>query len=171
MALLDLAPERRASETLGFLWALLDDTTAMRRREIGDLPVDAIVWQPAPGSHSIGAVLLHMADAEQGWLHEVAGGTVRTQAQRDRVLADATDPFGGSWPTPPAMPLADLYAILDETRARSRELIGSIADPERAFVLGERSVTLRWVLKHVITHEAYHYGQVALLAHLWKTRG
>jgi len=163
MNTVDLGGLERDASPVGLLWALLDDTTRMRRAEIGELDGDAVTWVPFPGMHSIGAVLMHIVDAEVHWIHEVVGGDLRSPERRVLLQSDATDQWNRRWAPAPEMAHADLLALHDATRARSHELAGGILDPEATFPLGDRLVTLRWVLKHVATHEAYHYGQIELL--------
>ena len=76
------------------------------------------------------------------------------------------DQYAGKWPTPPRMPLSWYYTQHDAIRARSLELMRELTDPDeiRKVVWSpDRSCTVRWILQHVIEHEAYHLGQAVLL--------
>ncbi|MFM7321917.1 MAG: DinB family protein [Armatimonadota bacterium] len=161
--LVDLEPEASSVE---LLWSLLDDTTRMRRAEIGALADDALSWTPFEGMHSIGAVLMHIIDAEVHWIHEVVGGVPRSPEDRILLQSDATDQWNRHWAPAPALDHAALLRMHDAVRARSKVLAGDFVDATATFPLGDRSATLRWVLKHVATHEAYHYGQIELLRQL-----
>lgn len=76
---IDIVPVSGLNVQVGLLLAALDNTTTEWRQELGDVPDEAVVWQPFPGGHSIGALLLHMADVEAYWLHEIAAGQERTE--------------------------------------------------------------------------------------------
>lgn len=127
-------------------------------------PVDAeaAAAHPAPGAHSIWEIVLHLT----AWNREV------TRRLRD---GDARDPADGDWPIVPATPtdgawrdaLSRLRASQDELRAAIEAL-----SPERwaARISGPRDpalgtgITNREMLYGVLQHEAYHTGQMALLA-------
>lgn len=71
------------------------------------------------------------------------------------------------WPTPPRKPLAWYLEQQDTIRTRTREIIRTLNDPEMAIPCKGQTFTLRWLLHHVLTHEAYHGGQAVLLALQW----
>jgi uncharacterized damage-inducible protein DinB len=68
------------------------------------------------------------------------------------------------WPAPPRQPLAWYLEQHDRIRARTHEILADFNDPAQEFQRKNDRVTLRWLLHHVIGHEAYHAGQVLLLA-------
>ncbi|MFY7953703.1 MAG: DinB family protein [Armatimonadaceae bacterium] len=145
------------------LWAVLEDTTRMRRAEIGDVADNLLSWTPNEGMHSIGAVMMHIIETEAQWIHEVLGGRKRSSEERAFQQADATDQWGGNWAPAPALSWSELLAYHDTIRLQSRTVVEALGEPEATSPLGNRLVTLRWVLKHVATHEAYHFGQIELL--------
>ena len=71
---------------IGLLLSMLDDSTANWREGLGDVSQDAIVWQPVPNGHSVGAILFHIAGVEAYWLHEIGTGQPRSQEERDALL-------------------------------------------------------------------------------------
>jgi len=163
MAAIDLPGLPESADEVRLLWALLDDTTRMRRAEAGPIAPATLVWSPAPGMHSIGSVLMHIIDAEAYWIHEVLGGVARTPEERTLHQADATNQWNHQWANAPELDHAALLALHDTVRERSKRLAGAFDDPAATFPKAEGRFTLRWVLKHVATHEAYHYGQIEML--------
>lgn len=144
----------------------LDDGTREWREELGNVDEDAIVWQPTPGFHSIGALILHIADVEVWWLHVVLGGRPYPEALRKKLLSEDTNQDDVQWPTPPRMPLAEYFAIHDEVRRGTAEVLSQPFDPKGVYE-NERyrsRMTNRWILSHTLTHESYHGGQAVLLA-------
>ena len=161
---IDIVPEQGLNVEIGLLLAMLDDNTQNWREELGDVPQEAVVWQPVSNGHSIGAILFHIADVEAFWLHEIATGQPRSQEERDALLSDATDQYGGKWPAPPIRPLAWYYEQHDAIRVRTREIVQEINNPEHVGKRRDKEFTLRWLLYRVLAHEAYHGGQAVLLA-------
>jgi hypothetical protein len=71
-----------ASPDIGLLAASLQNATREWRQELGEVDEEAIVWQPVPDMHSIGALILHIVDVEAWWIESVAAGKSRHAASR-----------------------------------------------------------------------------------------
>lgn len=165
----DAKPLPGYQEPYGLLCAILQDGTNEWRWEIdADLPEEAVVWQPFPGGHSIGAVILHIIDAEVGWMEEFALGKTMSAEERKLLMLEETDVDSWKWPTPPAEKLSWYFDLHDRIRARTLESIKSWPPADTVKKHGENERTLRWVFGHVIQHEAYHGGQAVLLSRLWQ---
>lgn len=158
--------EARNAE-IGLLLGMLDAGTQNARRELGEVAEEAIVWQPYPNGHSIGAILIHLAACEASWLHQVVAGQDVPDLETQWMDGAGIDQYAGIWPAPPAKPLSWYYGLQDEVRVRTRELIGELPDPDvfRTVTWSpDRECTVRWILHHIIEHEAYHIGQAILLS-------
>jgi len=150
------------------LCAILLDGTNEWRMELDEwLPDEAVVWQPEPGGHSIGGCILHIAAAEVFWFERFALGRTPDPEERKLLLAEETDVDACTWPDPPKQPLSWYFEVHDRIRARTLEGIKSWPPAETAIEWDDEPRTLRWVLGHVIQHEAYHGGQAVLLNRLW----
>lgn len=164
----DVEPLPGYQEPLGLLCAILQDGTNEWRWEIDeDLPEEAIVWQPYPGAHSIGAIILHIIDAEIGWFEEFALGQPMNPEERKLLMLDETDVDSWKWPTPPKERLSWYFELHDRIRKRTLESIKRWPSADTIKMHGEHGRTLRWVFGHIIQHEAYHGGQAVLLSRLW----
>ncbi len=174
MERVDLVPAEGLDVQIGLLLSVLDDVTNEWRGMLGDVPDEAVAWQPFPGGHSIGGVLLHIADVEAHWLHEVAAGQPRDPEELKTLLSEETQQGQVQWPTPPDKPLSWYYAQQDTVRARTSRFVASLNDPLHFGTRlhfdtrRETEFTLRWLLNHVISHEAYHGGQAVLLSLIHK---
>lgn len=167
---IDIAPVSGVEPQVGRLLEMLDVTTQEWREELGNVSEEALIWQPMAEGHSIGAVILHIADVEAHWIHEVGGGRARLREELDRLHSDDTDQYAGKWPTPPLQTLGWYLRQHDEIRARTRETVRSLNDADHVGARGEQTFTLRWLMHHVMTHEAYHGGQAVLLALMHASR-
>jgi uncharacterized damage-inducible protein DinB len=164
----DIVPVEGVHPEIGLLLAMLDDVTKKWTNELGRVSKETIVWQPRPEAHSIGALILHISDVEAFWLHEVGAGQPLTEAHNLLFLSEATQQYAGRWPTPPKRPLSWYMPQHQSIRERTREFVRNLNDPEHVGRYGKREFTLRWLLHHIISHEAYHDGQAVLLASLRK---
>lgn len=164
---LDIEPLAGYRADVGLLLAALEDSTREWRGDLGDPSIDAIVWQPHPGSHSIGGILLHSASVELHWFDAFLARKTLDPEELKILLTNETDVEHGIWPTPPAHTIAWYYEIHNDIRKRVFESLKEV-DPDSRFDRGAYSITLRWVLAHVVQHDSYHGGQAVLLHELWK---
>lgn len=121
---------------------------------IPELPREQLVWRPAPGSHSIGRLLWHIADVEDRWLREfIQEGPFEPRFGKGSL--DGTD--NASIPA-----WDDLMAYLEETRERTLAALPAYADrlaEERRFYTYRSSIG--FIFTFMVTHEAAHAGQIA----------
>ncbi len=164
----DIAPLAGYPDDYGLLLASLQDGTNEWRGELGHPGVDAITWQPYPGGYSIGGLLLHIGAVEVYWFESFCLGREPDPVEMGRLMVGETDVDNGTWPVPPAEPLSYYYGLLDTIRARTLENVRSFPAGETAKEHHGGSKTFRWVVSHVVQHEAYHGGQAVLLGELAK---
>ena len=171
-----------ASPTAALKVAEVADVHAKLERAIRELPPEALAWQPAPGSNTIGMLVAHIA------LNEVHLAQVGLRRERDGHVADVIgigadddglpiEDFGGR---PPAAldgkPAAFFLDLLSRSLAHTRDA----ARPLHETTLGEEIVRpprpdgsvrvfdQRWILHHMVEHAAQHLGQVNTLRRQWK---
>ena len=163
----DVEPLAGYPEPYGLLLAILQDGTREWRAELPDeLSADAMVWQPYPGLHSIGAIMLHIAFVEIVWFERFALHLPFDPEERKLLMVDETDVDEWQWPVPPRQPLSWYYELHDKIRIRTLENIKQWPEPEATRGEDDDLRTMRWLLGHVIQHEAYHGGQAVLLHRL-----
>ena len=150
---------------IGMLAAMLQDGTREWREELGDVDEDAIVWQPFPGSHSIGALILHMIECEVWWIESVAAGKELDAEAMKELMSEEIKQYSVEWPTPPNRPLSYFLDLQDRHRARSIETMKEFCATTQVKMKSteEDSFTLRWIINHLVGHEAYHGGQAVFL--------
>jgi len=176
-------PGYRSRET-GLFIAQLDDQSARLTRDTRDLTPAALAWQPAPGMNTIGMLLAHIAIAEVYWTQ--VGPLGLPTYECESVIGIGGDDDGmplASGGAPPATLAGKGLEFLDDLLARARGFTKrALADLTDADVEREIArpgpggtvrgiVNLRWVLYHMVEHEAGHYGQVNLLRHQYRISG
>ena len=173
-------PAGYAASEVGLFLAQLDDQNLRLIEDTRGADAAELAWQPAPGMNTIGMLLAHIAVVEVFWI-SVASSTPydcetvlghRRRRRRDarwkraphrrrcspaRRSSSTTTCSRGRAPTPSASSQAwtdaDLDVRIERTRRRDRS----------ASILNRR-----WILYHVLEHEAGHYGQINLLRHLYR---
>lgn len=164
----DIEPLESTHTEVGLLGAALVDGTREWLEELGEVPDDAVSWQPLPGFHSIGAVMLHIIDVESYWIEQVACGRQVSAEETQELMSDEVDQYRGVWTAPPRKPWSYYLGLHTRIRERTLRLLRELTEPERFIQFAEHSVSVRWILHHVVTHEAYHAGQAVLLKAMWE---
>ncbi len=173
---------RRSAEVASF-FAQLDDLNRRLLEDLRGTGAAELAWQPKRGQNTIGMLLAHMAIVEVFWTQ------VAFERHTPEALALALglgiDDDGMPLPArgaPPAglrgRPLRWFARLLARARAVSRRAFARLGprDLEREVERtrrrdGQRSrVNLRWILYHVLEHQAGHHGQILLLRHQYRDR-
>jgi len=166
----------RSREAASFI-AQLDDQSERLVTDTRHLTPAALEWQPAPGMNTIGMLLAHIAIVEVFWTQ--VGPLGLTSFETESVLEIGIDDDGmpvAAGGAPPATlrgkPLAFFDDLLDRARVYSKQAVARLTDEdlEREISRTRRDgsvheTTMRWILYHMVEHEAGHYGQINLLAH------
>ena len=116
-------------------------------------------FTPREGLWSLGTVVCHIASAEDGWFRYVVA----------RELADWPGYTTEDYPTVEAV--KDLLA---EVHARTEAYLASldVADLDRIIKTPwGSSLSLRWIVWHVLEHEIHHRGEVSLMLGLLGLEG
>lgn len=164
-----LEPAAGLSTTIGFCLSAMDEVRQQLRETVGAMPAAAVNRLAVPGAHSIGALVLHIGEAEWWWMRCVIEGHQLTPADRAQLYWDVLDdPDGFARENYSAQFCLD---EIDKLRASvTRRVLASFndADLERVFTYRDDKramveVSLRWVLHHLVDHEAQHKGQILML--------
>lgn len=130
-------------------------------KAIGDLPLDALDWEPVADANAIGALVVHILGAERYWIETVIFG-----APSERVREAEFAVRGIAAP--------DLLGQLEALDADLGRLLATLQlhDLDRSCRVARdgRDVRVGWVLAHVVEHTALHVGQIQLTAQLWRQR-
>ena len=111
---------------------------------------DELTFAPFKGSWPAGKIMLHIAETEDFWLHSIVRGELDPGI--DYGLAD--------YPGKSAIKRA-----LDLARSRTIPLLEGLTESDldtRYTMPDGESLTLRWIIWHVIEHEIHHRGELSL---------
>jgi uncharacterized damage-inducible protein DinB len=159
----DVAPLPGYPLEIGLQAAALLNGSHKWLRELGEVDEATLVWQPFENGHSIGALMLHIADVEAWWIETVLAGRELSEEEIRRHLSEDTDQYGVRWPVPPRVPLAEYLDALQNVRSRTLKTLQEVEDLSETRIRSESEFTLRWIVNHVIQHESYHGGQAVLI--------
>jgi uncharacterized damage-inducible protein DinB len=165
-----IRPLEGFSREIGFYVAGMEEVREQVREAVSEISTENLGRLAFPEAHSIGGLVLHIGEAEWWWMNCVIAGHELTEA-------DAATSFWDVLKEPQRVAqnsysaqfcLDEIGRIRDETRARLRsyddEQLDKIFKFERKGTTHELS--LRWILHHLIDHEAQHKGQILMLKRL-----
>jgi uncharacterized damage-inducible protein DinB len=128
---------------------------------VNAFPPGRLDFKPLPELFTAHQMILHIAECERGWIHNVVdGGTY------EEWVIPADDPAQGWVAAYDAPDHAALLALLEEWHkptqrwfkrpASELSRVITIRSPERT----ERRATLHWILDRVQEHEIHHRAQL-----------
>lgn len=120
---------------------------------VKDLTQQQLDWTPPNHPASIGKLLAHIAECEYGWITCVA---LKKEANPDFTRFEK------------ARTLPEILALLDQNHTEFTEYLNAedIEDWDRIFYQLPEStekVSKRWLVWHVVEHQARHRGQIFML--------
>jgi uncharacterized damage-inducible protein DinB len=150
------------------IWiATLEDARRQTKAAVAELTEAQLAWKPPGGGNSIGQLLRHIALVELDWVITDLCGEKELPPGTPALLA-LDGPMAEPGPRPPA----EFIAALDWCRSLTRERL-------KRFPKGEIEATrtyrgegvikvfnVRWILYHLLDHEAQHKGQILAVARM-----
>ncbi len=167
---IDAKPLPGYPEPYDLLAAILNDGTNEWRWELDPkLGEETMGWQPHPGFHSIGSIILHIAAVDR----------VIDSRVRSRMRSCRSKYHWSGWRRGVGQDHASTSISSAIRSLRSSGIAGLIEheslEPEHLWPAPDTlkewdgtQRTMRWVFGHVIQHEAYHGGQAVLLSRMWE---
>ncbi len=134
---------------------------------VAALPAKHFDFKPQPALLTAHQLILHIAEAERGWIHNVVEG-----GAYEEWVVPHQDPAQGWVTVHDAPDHAALLAVLEEWHRPTQRLLERPA-AEIARVISyrpsegpERRYTLHWILDHLQEHEIHHRAQLNLYLRL-----
>ena len=170
-----LVPHPGLTTDIGYLVSGMDEVREQLREAVKDLDVEATGRLAFPGAHSIGALVLHIGEAEWWWMQCNVAGHQITEEDEKAPYWDVLDE--------PAEFAKKGYTAefclrqVDNIRNQTREVLFGYSDKdlEKIFSFERKGAirdhSLRWILHHLIDHEAQHKGQILMLKRIMNVRG
>jgi uncharacterized damage-inducible protein DinB len=137
---------------------------------VKDIPDDLIGKPPFLGAHSIGGLVLHIGEAEWFWMQMVVSGHKLTDEDREAACWDILDDLERV--AQRGYTAEFCLSEIEKIRNQTRDVLFSYNDKdlERIITFERKGQTteynLRYILHHLIDHEAQHKGQIFMLKRL-----
>lgn len=169
-----LTPHPGLATGIGYYLSGMEEVREQVRTAVKDIAGEPLGKPAFLGAHSIGALVLHIGEAEWWWMQcNVAGHKLTAEDAKAPYWDVLDDPEGFSGKGYTA---EFCLQELDKIRNQTRDLLFGYGDKdlERIVTVEHRGETrehnLRWVLHHLIDHEAQHKGQILMLKRIMNIR-
>jgi uncharacterized damage-inducible protein DinB len=151
------------------LW-MLDDVRRETLKGIDGLNKEQLFNPPVVGEYPIGAYLMHLGEVDAYWYSVMSGNQMNDEIKK-RVYYDAWFDTKPEKYAPPEEPLEldEYIEAITETRDTVKHYMRSLNDGDLDEIViqkgsgGEKERMRKWVIYHLIEHEAHHRGQIFLL--------
>ncbi len=152
---------------------MLDDIRKVTLKGVSGLTKEQLFAEPIPGEAQIGAYLMHLAEVDLFWLSIMDGKEIDAELKK-RAYADVWFDSGENANPPENIIETDEYIqTMAACRLKLTEYIDSISDEvldSKVYMRwqhnGEeksKEFTPKWILYHLIEHEAHTRGQMFML--------
>lgn len=147
---------------------MLEDVRKETLAGVSHLSKEQLFQAPVEGESSIGSYMMHLGECDLSWLEILSGaeqpGDLKKKCYFDKWF-DVPDP------DPPKEPLEinEYLETIAATRKNFLEYISTLNDAELEKEVtiqrksGERKIKKKWIIYHIIEHEAHHRGQMFML--------
>jgi len=158
------------NDKINLLLYALDDIRAVTLKGVEGLTKEQLFQPPIEGEFPIGAYLMHLGECDLGWLKTISGEKQPDELKK-RVYYSCWFDCAPERYNPPKEPIEpeEYVKAITEARERLRTYIMSLNDDnlEETVIVkrksGDKSVTKKWIIYHLIEHEARTRGQMFFL--------
>jgi uncharacterized damage-inducible protein DinB len=158
------------STGIGYYLGGMEEVRNQVKVAVKNISDDAIGKPAFLGAHSIGGLVLHIGEAEWFWMQMVVSGHQLTEEDKQAphwdILDDVEKVSRNGYTTEFCL------QEIEKVRNQTRDVLFSYNDKdlERIITFERRGETteynLRWILHHLLDHEAQHKGQILMLKRL-----
>ncbi|HEV8202584.1 MAG TPA: DinB family protein [Pyrinomonadaceae bacterium] len=155
---------------IGYYLSGMEEVRGQLSAAVRTIPDDLIGKPAFLGAHSIGGLVLHIGEAEWFWMQMVVSGHNLTDEDRAAACWDILDDLERV--AQRGYTAEFCLSEIEKVRNQTRDVLFSYNDKdlERIITFERKGQTteynLRYILHHLIDHEAQHKGQIFMLKRL-----
>lgn len=162
-----LTPHPGLSTGIGYYLSGMEEVRSQIVAAVKHIPDDLIGKPAFLGAHSIGGLILHIGEAEWFYMQMVVSGRPLTEDVQKAPYWDILDDVERV--TRNGYSVEFCLQEVEKIRNQTRDVLFSYNDKDlERIIIFERhdkptEHNLRWILHHLIDHEAQHKGQILML--------
>jgi uncharacterized damage-inducible protein DinB len=162
-----LTPHPGLSTGIGYYLSGMEEVREQLIKAVKDIPNDVIGKPAFLGAHSIGGLVLHIGEAEWFWMQMVVSGHRLTEEDKKAAYWDVLDDV--DCVSRQGHTTEFCLQEVEKIRNQTRDVLFNYNDSDLERLIpfernGKQTEhSLRWILHHLIDHEAQHKGQILML--------
>ena len=155
---------------IGYYLSGMEEVRGQLNAAVKTIPDDLIGKPAFLGAHSIGGLVLHIGEAEWFWMKMVVSGQELTEEVKNAPYWDILDDLERVARN--GYTAEFCLSEIERIRNQTRDVLFSYNDKDlERIITFERKgqateYNLRYILHHLIDHEAQHKGQIFMLKRL-----
>ncbi len=161
--------EAKSVAQINLLKWMLEDLRKVTLEGVKHLTKEQLFTPPVENEFCIGSYIMHLAEADIGWYETISGKKVPDDLKKKSYYGCWFD--SGPDFNPPSEPpeYNEYFEAIAETRKIFLEYVSSLDDTELENTVtvkrknGDREVSKKWIIYHIIEHEAHTRGQMFML--------
>lgn len=156
---------------INLLIYMLDDVRKVTLKGVNGLTKEQLFKEPIPGEFPIGSYLMHNGEVDVFWLSVLSGEQMPEDLKRRVHYGAWYDPSPDK-SNPPKEPIEpeEYINAMSEARQQVMNYVLSLNDENLEDIVtlkrtngNEEQLTKKWIIYHLIEHEAHHRGQMFML--------
>jgi len=150
---------------------ILEDIRRVTLKGVTGLTKEQLFAEPVQGEFSIGAYLMHLGECDLGWLKTLSGEN-QPEDLKKRVFYDGWFDVPPEEFNPPkeTIETEEYINAITEARKRLLDYMDTMTDEDlkkkvkiKKKPTVEVDITKKWIIYHLIEHEAHTRGQMFML--------
>ncbi|MEO8210348.1 MAG: DinB family protein [bacterium] len=148
---------------------MLEDVRKETLEGVKHLTKEQLFLNPLEGEFPIGAYLLHFAEVDIYWLEVLSGNEQPDDLKRKAYSDNWFDPSGKGAPPIEPLEINEYMETIAMARKNFLDYVLTLKDSDleenviRESKSGERKILKKWIIYHILEHEAHHRGQMFML--------
>ena len=161
----------QSNPQIALLKWMLEDVRKVTLDGVSHLTKEQLFTPPIEGEYPIGAFLMHLAEVDIGWQQFISGEKVDKEIKKKSYYSSWYDVPEEMYNPPKQAPeIKEYLEALVGTRKLFLDYVSTIKDSELEDVVTrkgrdntERKYSKKWIIYHIIEHEAHTRGQMFML--------
>lgn len=161
--------EKIQTSQIELLKWMLEDVRKVTLNGVEHLSKEQLFNPAVKGEFPVGAFLMHLCECDISWLEIISGKEQSAELKTRSYFDKWFDPYGESGAPEEPLEISEYIETLAITRKNFLEYVSSLKDSdlEEKVVMkrksGDIEFTKKWIIYHILEHEAHHRGQMFML--------
>jgi len=162
--------EPNPNQQVSLLKWMLEDLRKVTIEGAKHLTKEQLFAPPIEGEYPIGAYLMHLGEADLGWLEVISETEAPYEIKKKSYYNAWFDVPKEDYNPPKEAPdVSEYFDVLNISRKLFLDYVSAVKDSELEDIIHAKRGTLvrkytkKWIIYHILEHEAHTRGQIFML--------